>query len=172
MLYGEPHSLGLEGRSVSVVQQHNEHFIIRNHPEPSSGLFRRHFRYIRPGHQSCILSFTWLLSLANFSLFLPKFYPACRPLWLLSTFFLPSNTLTHCMAALLRIVNSNWRKELGRRTGLLILRWNRPLAQAGSREEVMKKTSFIHRLPFAQSPEWLGLVSVSLWTPRRNLSGL
>ena len=30
---------------------------------------------------------------------------------------LPSNTLTHCMAALLRTVNRLWLKELGKRTG-------------------------------------------------------
>ena len=31
--------------------------------------------------------------------------------------FIPSTPLTHCIAALLRIVNGVWHKELGRRTG-------------------------------------------------------
>ena len=56
-------------------------------------------------------------------------------------YFRPSNTLTHCMVALLRKVDSVWCKELGRWTG----RRSSPMEQTppaqGTREEVGNEKS-------------------------------
>ena len=53
-----------------------------------------------------------------------------------SFYFLPSNTLTRCIAALLWVVHTNnWE---GRHSGIL-LRWDRPTAQAGTGKEEGKR---------------------------------
>ena len=74
-------------------------------------------------YKKIALSKLYLTSfLAIFPLSLPESYPICHLLWLVenhrtSFYFLPSNTLTNCMAAMLRTVDSVRCKELGRRTG-------------------------------------------------------
>ena len=74
-------------------------------------------------YKKIALSKLYLTSfLAIFPLSLPESYPICHLLWLVenhrtSFYFLPSNTLTHCMAGLLRKMDSVQHKVLGRQTG-------------------------------------------------------
>ena len=62
---------------------------------------------------------------------------------LFETTEVPSNTLTHCMAALLRIVDSVWHKELGKHTERRPPQMEQtPPGPAGTREVWLLATQF------------------------------
>ena len=65
------------------------------------------------GHKA--LSFLCFLHLFLNPILSAVLYDLC--IYRASFYFRPLNTLTHCMAALLGIVNGVQRKELGRQTG-------------------------------------------------------